>query len=111
MSIKLVVLKSGEQLIADVKEIVSEEKVCAYLLENPHSITLNRTQQFLSEEENSQVSDVMISMTPWICLSSAKNIPLNPDWVVTVVQPVDDVLNMYEEQLNGQEHSVHFTEE
>ena len=48
MSIKLVVLKSGEQLIADVKEIVSEEKVCAYLLENPHYVELRGGPEFLN---------------------------------------------------------------
>ena len=112
MSIKLVVLKSGEQLIADVKEVVSEEKVCAYLLENPHAVELRGGPEFLNENSGEdQESGIIIGMTPWICLSSDRKIPVNPDWVVTVLQPVDDLLNMYEEQLNGQEHSVHFTEE
>ena len=34
MSIKLVLLKSGETLISDIKELVSEEKICGYIYEN-----------------------------------------------------------------------------
>ena len=38
MSIKLTLLKSGETLISEMKELVAEEsqQAPAYLLENPH---------------------------------------------------------------------------
>ena len=39
MSVKLTLLKSGETLISDVKEVVSDvnqDKPTAFLLENPH---------------------------------------------------------------------------
>jgi len=42
MSIKLVLLKSGEQLISDAKELVSEEKVRGYLLSQPQKVSINR---------------------------------------------------------------------
>ena len=35
MTIKLLLLKSGEDLIADVKEMVVEEKVIGYFLHKP----------------------------------------------------------------------------
>ena len=37
MSIKLALLKSGENVIADIKELVSEEKVCGYLFQESSS--------------------------------------------------------------------------
>ena len=39
MSIKLTLLKTGEQLISEMKELVPEgqEQVHAYLLDNPHT--------------------------------------------------------------------------
>ena len=43
MSIKLTLLKSGEQLISDMKELVAEgqNQPHAYLLDNPHTIDIN----------------------------------------------------------------------
>ena len=40
MSIKLTLLKSGETLISEMKELVAEDKeqAHAYLLENPHTV-------------------------------------------------------------------------
>ena len=35
MSIKLIMLKSGEDLVADVKEIKSNEEVVGYYFEDP----------------------------------------------------------------------------
>ena len=36
MSVKIALLKSGESVIADIKELISDEKVCGYLFKNPH---------------------------------------------------------------------------
>ena len=41
MSIKLAVLQSGEQIISEIKEIVSEEKPVGYLLTKPHKVVIN----------------------------------------------------------------------
>ena len=38
MSIKLVILKSGESVITDAKELIVEDKVCGYLFGKPHKI-------------------------------------------------------------------------
>ena len=55
MSIKLTLLKSGETLISEMKELVAEkeQQAHAYLLENPH-IVQTREKTFLSEEEKKQ---------------------------------------------------------
>ena len=52
MSIKLTLLKTGEQLISDMKELSEERKdePKAYLLENPHTVEINE-KQFMTEEE------------------------------------------------------------
>ena len=52
MSIKLTLLKTGEQLISEMKELVPEdqEQVHAYLLDNPHTVEINE-KQFVTEEE------------------------------------------------------------
>ena len=51
MSIKLTLLKSGEQLISEMKELTAEGKdEATYLLENPHTVEINE-KQFVTEEE------------------------------------------------------------
>ena len=74
MSIKLTLLKSGETLISEMKELVAEkeQQAHAYLLENPH-IVQTREKTFLSEEEK-KTGDFGIDVTliPWIILSADK---------------------------------------
>ena len=50
MSIKLTLLKSGETLISEMKELVAEEEqqAHAYLLENPHKVEITE-KSFLTE--------------------------------------------------------------
>jgi hypothetical protein len=99
MSVKLFLLKSGEYVVSDGKELISDEKPCGYLLENPFKVTLNAP---IFSAENSEESSVQVSLSPWIILTEDKQIPIPFDWVVTVVDPLQNLKNMYEEQVNGE---------
>ena len=72
MSIKLTLLKTGEQIISDMKELVAEGKdePHAYLLENPHTVNIIE-KQFVTEEEIKTGADygINVSLLPWIILS------------------------------------------
>ena len=98
MSLKIIVLQSKEQLIADTKEVLSEEKPVAYLLGNPHLVELNRFS--MSEDEDNQTS-IEISLTPWILASAEKEIPVPIHNVVTLVEPLESIKQMYLEKTNG----------
>ena len=100
MSIKLVILKSGEQLIAEAKELVNDEKeVKGYLLDRPHKVVTNTP--LLLTEEQSNDSSVEVTLSPWILLSKDQEVVVPPDWVVTVVEPLPSVIKMYQEKLSG----------
>ena len=101
MSIKLVLLKSGEQLISDAKELVSEEKVRGYLLNQPQKVSVNRP-ILLTEDQSLEDVNVEITLSPWILLTSDKDIVVPTDWVVTVVEPLKSLVKMYQEKLDGQ---------
>lgn len=96
MAAKLAILKSGEDVISDIKEIVSEEdnKAISYLFTNPYAVKLF-TQQGEEKQEYS------VSFNPWIPLSKDKSIVVPLDWVVCVVDPIDMVVESYEEKVNG----------
>tara|TARA_B100000945_G_C20008176_1_gene424186 strand:+ start:52 stop:396 length:345 start_codon:yes stop_codon:yes gene_type:complete len=98
MSIKLTLLKSGETLIAETKELVSDENQTAphaYLLDSPQ-IVKTREKTFLTEEEKTKGDfGIDVILTPWIILSADKQIVLSTDWVVTIVEPLPSVKQMY----------------
>ena len=97
MSIKLTLLKSGETLISEMKELVAEEEqqAHAYLLENPH-IVQTREKTFLTEEDK-KTGDFGIDVTliPWIVLSADKQIIIPTDVVTTIVEPIASVKQMF----------------
>ena len=109
MSIKLALLKSGETVISDAKELISNDKVCGYLFTNPHKVETRKT-VLLVEENESPKGDLEVSLSPWIILTSDTQIPVPPDWIVTIVEPIQTIKEMYEEKVNVQDSQVSFTE-
>ena len=102
MAVKLAVLKSGEQVIAEAKELVSEEKVRGYLFTRPHKVVTSQP-LLLTEEETQNDSSLEVTLSPWIILSEDKEIVVPTDWVVTLVEPLESVVKMYQEKLNGRQ--------
>ena len=98
MTVKILLLKSGEDVIADVKEMVSpDKKVIGYFLSKPCVVKL------LPKTTNGNKKETSISMYPWMPLAKEKQIPLPTDWVVTMVTPLEKVEKMYtEDVLNGE---------
>ena len=95
MTIKILLLKSGEDVIADLKEMVSpDEKVIGYFLTKPCVVKLIPKD---SEDENKK--ETAIRMYPWMPLAKEKDIPLPTDWVVTIVTPIEKVEQMYKEDV------------
>ena len=91
MTIKVLVLKSGEDVIADVQEMMSSEnQVMGYFLTKPCVVKIQA-------KETS--SDVSVRMHPWMPIAREKMIPLSTDWVVTMVTPVESIQEMYEKQV------------
>jgi hypothetical protein len=108
MSIKLALLKSGETVISDIKELVSEEKVCGYIFENPQKVLTERS--IVLSEESDYDSKIQVSLTPWIILTEDTQMLVTMDWVVTLVDPIQSLKKMYEEKLNVQSNQMSITE-
>jgi hypothetical protein len=100
MSIKLALLKSGEQVIADIKEYVDQnEKVISLLFENPYVVKFLTAEFLIEGIENEEVSH-KVSFSPWIVMSEDKSMTVPIDWLVTIVEPIDWVKKSYEEKMN-----------
>jgi len=101
MSVKLAVLKSGEHVIADIKELVdSNEKVVSLVFENPYVVNL-LTPKVLFESNGEVEKEQKVSFYPWIVLSSDKTIAIDPSWVVCVVEAHEMVKNSYLMRMSG----------
>ena len=100
MTGKILLLKSGEDVISDVKVMISpDKKVIGYFLTKPCVIKLIPK---TIETEEGETKETSISMYPWMPLAKEKQIPLPTDWVVTMVTPIEKVETMYKEDvLNG----------
>ena len=103
MTIKILVLKSGEDVIADIKEMMTpDNKVMGYFLNRPCVVKLKSTGPLTADEANPNSetkSEMAVQMYPWAPLAREKDIPLTSEWVVTMVTPVEKVLKMYKEDV------------
>ena len=93
MAIKLLLLKSGEDMIADVREMSYGEddsrRVVGYYLNRPCVIKMRDPNEMPDlQDGNTKRAGFEVSLFPWIPLTSEETIPVPTDWVITIVDPV-----------------------
>ena len=100
MSIQLTLLKSGEEVIADIKEIRQEEtdELVSYLFKDPYCVKIKTTQVLVEQETRPKHE---LAYYKWMSLSKENDIIVNKDWVVCITDPLDTVKKNYEEKVNG----------
>ena len=101
MSIKLVLLKSGEQVVSDTKELVSDDKVHGYLFDRPQKISTAKP--VLLTEETIEDRNIQITLSPWILLSKDTEMMVPKEWVVTIVEPLESIVKLYQDKINGKD--------
>ena len=115
MTVKLVLLKSGEDIIADVSEMVvgdenNEEnppRVIGYYLNRPCVIKMQDARNLPElTKGNEQKQGYSVSLFPWMPLSKEEKIPIPADWMITMVEPVTKLSQMYDEDIvkNGNDN-------
>ena len=110
MTIKLALLKSGEDVIADIAEMVVEEKVVGYIFNQPGTVKLIGD----SVKDGKSKSPYKIQITPWMPLSRDQKIPVVAEWVITIVEPIEQLKEIYEkgiEKNGNQEPEALITDE
>ncbi|MEL1234115.1 MAG: hypothetical protein VW667_09440 [Candidatus Neomarinimicrobiota bacterium] len=107
MTIRLIVTREGEQIIAGIKEWMSgpgpEAKVIGYILTRPCLVDLDMDPE---NEDNFRVR-----MVPWIPLSKDMNVPIPADYVVTMLTPISKVSDLYDRDIvNASEEDLSLDE-
>lgn len=110
MTIKLLQLKSGEDIIANVEEMSvgedAEKRIIGYYLNKACVVKLRNP----NLKENKKGYEV--SLFPWMPLSAEDTIPIVADWVVTIVEPVEKLVQMYtEDVVNGANNQNNYVDE
>ena len=100
MSIKLAILKSGEHVISDVKELVADEKLHGYLFQNAYTLEARAPEFITEEQKETGESAVEVMLRPWLIFSEERKVPVRADWLVTLVEPVNKIKELYEERVN-----------
>jgi hypothetical protein len=99
MTVKLAILKSGENIVTDIQEMVVDEKIVGFLFNKPQLVMIK---DFGSVSENNQDTSKHsfdVNLFPWIPFSEEDKIPIPSDWVVTLLEPVEKLKNMYVEKI------------
>lgn len=100
MALKLAILKSGENIVANIKEGFLEEKLVCYIFENPCLIDINGTYDvkyldYEDKDEEASSPKVSISVSRWPALSDDVTVEVSSDWIITVVNPAEEIKTAY----------------
>jgi len=106
MSIKVIKLKSGEDIVADVSEVQHKDTGVrqAFIFDKAYTITIEKMFVEGTDERNQQYTG-RILLEKWQPLTHDDEIAVNPDWVVSIVEPIMSVLEAYGQTLKPQEEA------
>ena len=103
MTIKLILLKSGEDVIADVTEMrvgtdKEDSQVIGYHLKIPCVVKM-QDPNLIKEDVPKKQSGFAVCLFPWMPLTKQVDIPVPADWMITMVDPIDKLKQMYVEDI------------
>ena len=106
MSIKLCLLKSGETIIAETVEYSDGGvKPVTYVVEHPHLVNITEVKAPNQKEGDFGID---VTLSPWIILTSDTKMVLPIDWVVTIVEPMASLKQMYIDKSNSSDFCLFF---
>lgn len=82
MSIKLLRLKSGEDVVADIDE-------------NEDTVTIENPAVIMPMGDPRQSGTVQMGFAPWVPFSDDKQLEISKDWIVFITEPATDIVNNY----------------
>ena len=96
MTVKLALLKSGEEVISDIDEMTTDrEVVVGYYFTNPCRAILTTPEIQVDESLASDKKPVAIKLLPWFPLANEEKIPVVADWVISIVEPQPKLKDLY----------------
>ena len=103
MTVKVMLLRSGEDVISDAKEILDNEQkgIVAYHLSNPFVMQLQAEVEepdelpVEGEEAPAPKTKYSVRYTHWAPLAKQRSFIIPADWLVTIYDPHDNIMKDY----------------
>lgn len=91
--VKLILTRTGEQIIAGIKDYLNEEgnPVC-YVLISPYVLTLIPSEEM---DENEQPVSFKINYKKWMACSKDMEYKIPYDFIATIATPDDQILESF----------------
>ena len=100
MAVKMILLKTGETLITDAKEVVQEEEVRGYMFNQPQIVDAQEKTMLMEADTGKGNYELDVVLRPWMILSSDKEFVITTDIVATICEPIASIKDMYERKVN-----------
>jgi hypothetical protein len=107
MTVKIARLKSGEDIIAEIKEVYTkDEKLAAISLQDPYLVSIihDPANMFHEGDEPFKTSNPKLGLYPWAPLSSERTIYIDPTELLCAYDPQQQVLEQYQKLLEAINH-------
>lgn len=104
MSVRIARLRSGEDIIADIKEVIAKDtqQVVAIQFEDPYSVALVEDPSAMFQEEQPiKLSNPKVHMLSWVPLSASRTVMVEPSEIICVYDPHSQVLEQYSKLLEA----------
>ena len=95
MALQLALLKSGDEIIADVREVFDKETNKPVSLVFIRPVYVEQTGVTFLAEKDGEESEVTYVFRPWIENSDDEEYFVPHDWVVTVCKPTITIIENY----------------
>jgi hypothetical protein len=99
MSVRLALLRSGEYVISDISEMIKDERMIGYILTKPCVVEVKDAQpvsRSILNKSKASKKTLSINLFPWIPFSSDEDVLVPMDWIVTLVTPFEDLMEIYQ---------------
>ena len=87
MSVRIVRLQNGEDVIADVKEALNDETLVGLLLTDPYQVYIQSDRVMVETDSPQKINDVQVQFLPWAPLSERNEFLLRLEQIVTLYNP------------------------
>jgi len=112
MTVQVVLLKSGEQIISDVNGMFSKEndELVKYQLNKPCQVIINGEFRVTEPQEEPKENQMSVSLYPWPALTDDLQVEVFVSDTITRVNPSASLKEMYETQVLNNEGRKEATE-
>jgi hypothetical protein len=109
MTVKLVRLKNGEDIIADLKEVLDKdsETVAAIQFDTPYMVCIDEPTENMFSDPSSggtKITTPRLRFFPWAPLSKDRILYIDPNQIVCIYDPYQQILEKYQTIVEAMNH-------